>query len=80
MKIHPHYSGHQMGAGPKVASFAAECREAEETLTCLACVCVTELQRDGGGEGYQWATAGVSQSQPFYLLRSQATGEATLTG
>lgn len=54
-----------MGPGPKAGSFAAECGEAEETLTCLACVCVTEVRRDGGGEGYQWATAGVPQSQPF---------------
>lgn len=40
-----------MGAGPKAGSFAAECGEAAETLTCLACVCVAEVQRDGGGEG-----------------------------
>lgn len=40
-----------MGPGPKAGSFAAECREAVEMLTCLACVCVTEVQRDGGGEG-----------------------------
>lgn len=51
MKIRPHYSWHQMGPGPKAGSFAAECREAAEMLTCLACVCVTEVQRDGGGEG-----------------------------
>lgn len=40
-----------MGPGPKAGSFAAECGEAAETLTCLACVCVAEVQRDGGGEG-----------------------------
>lgn len=40
-----------MGAGPEAGSFAAECGEAAETLTCLACVCVAEVQRDGGGEG-----------------------------
>lgn len=40
-----------MGIGLKAGSFAAEYREGVEMLTCLACVCVTAVQRDGGGEG-----------------------------
>lgn len=45
--------------------------EAVETVACLACVCVAEVVEGWRRRGYQWATAGVPQSQPFtccYLI------------
>lgn len=38
--------------------------EAVETVACLACVCVAEVVEGRRRRGYQWATAGVPQSQP----------------
>lgn len=38
--------------------------EAVATVACLACVCLAEVVEGWRRRGYQWATAGVPQSQP----------------
>lgn len=63
MKIHPHYSWHQTGLGARRGLICSWMWDAAETVACLACVCVAEVVEGWRRKGYQWATAGVPQSQ-----------------
>lgn len=64
MKIHTHYSWHQTGLGAQRGLICSWMWDAAETVACLACVCVAEVVEGWRRKGYQWATAGVPQSQP----------------